>query len=332
LDPEEGEDIIVYWAKRKREEEEFLRRVTHESALDTDPMSLPANVQLAMVIHLWKTLLLHDEVLSARRLLESIPWMVRESEPALLSSMRKMTDDMLAHIDRPERYRGMYETYANGKESVPMPADIRQEWSQYARYRFALDSIAEVRVSQSRLPTVLDVGCLDGWITNRLGLGRLAQPYGIDFSSPAVRLASAKAADFGTGAQHVWGFFGQGFEFPEGWPEQFDVVMLFEIYEHVPDTKALLEAALEFLAPGGLLLLSTPRGSWCQGHQVSFHERWNERKPREHIRAPVAFEVEEELRGLGLVEVSSQMIPIQVPDVPGQASLCLRGTKPVNQE
>ncbi len=147
-----------------------------------------------------------------------------------------------------------------------MPAAARVqpagEWSgadpRYRGYRAAkagarLDH--RVRLAVDLVPAgarrVLDLGAGDGFVTSCLGSAagaRLAVAVDVGAPEPLVTPASDVA--------HVTARLPGPLPFPAG---AFDVVVTLETIEHVLDPDGLLEEARRVLAPGGTLVLSTPR-------------------------------------------------------------------------
>lgn len=299
--------------------------IPNDISIDTAPDELSSEVILNMTKLLYKQLLLHDEVLAARALVQSLPWKIRDHED--VRTMRSRVDSMLAHMDDPDAYRKIYSNYKLEKEAVPLPQEIRPAYGQFARYNYLLDLI---KSEKKQLLRILDIGCMDGWVTNRIGLvGH--ETWGVDSSPNVIDIANAKASEFHTGARHGVCLFGRD-PLPEGFPNKYDIVILFEVYEHEAVPTTILKTAVSLLNPGGLLVVSTPRGSWCQGVCVPFHESWNDPKPREHVRAPIMSEVIADMQAVGLSHVVGSVIPIDQSEQPipihSQASICAHGRWP----
>jgi 2-polyprenyl-3-methyl-5-hydroxy-6-metoxy-1,4-benzoquinol methylase len=64
--------------------------------------------------------------------------------------------------------------------------------------------------------------------------------------------------------------------------EHFDVVILSEVLEHVPDPRALLEASAGVLRSGGLLWGTTPHGRGISARLLGLE--WNTVCPPEHLQ------------------------------------------------
>ena len=119
---------------------------------------------------------------------------------------------------------------------------------------------------------VLDFGCMDGVFTIRLQqLG--GQAVGYDLSPAAIAQAerfrgSATLPKFTTVAPG---------------PGQFDLVYCSEVLEHVPDDAAFIGELVGFLAPGGMLVGTTPVGRYFWDPD---HKRVYDQASLERILAP----------------------------------------------
>ncbi|MXP14930.1 bifunctional 2-polyprenyl-6-hydroxyphenol methylase/3-demethylubiquinol 3-O-methyltransferase UbiG [Altererythrobacter confluentis] len=99
--------------------------------------------------------------------------------------------------------------------------------------------------------SALDVGCGAGLLCEPLArLG--AQVTGVDAAAENIAVASAHAAGSGLEIDYragELGTLGLG---------QFDLVTCLEVIEHVSDKQRLVDELARHLAPGGLMVLSTP--------------------------------------------------------------------------
>ncbi|MGK6354426.1 bifunctional 2-polyprenyl-6-hydroxyphenol methylase/3-demethylubiquinol 3-O-methyltransferase UbiG [Sphingomonas sp. DT-207] len=99
--------------------------------------------------------------------------------------------------------------------------------------------------------TALDVGCGAGLLTEPLArLG--ARATGIDAAPENIGAATAHAAAMGLDIEYIAG----GIENLAG--RQFDLVVSMEVIEHVANPPSFVAGLAGALAPGGLMILSTP--------------------------------------------------------------------------
>jgi 2-polyprenyl-6-hydroxyphenyl methylase / 3-demethylubiquinone-9 3-methyltransferase len=111
----------------------------------------------------------------------------------------------------------------------------------------------------------LDVGCGAGLLTEPLArLG--AKTTGVDAAPELIAVAREHAAAMGLDIDYRGGTV----EETEG---QFDLVTAMEVVEHVADPGAFLKALARRLAPGGLLILSTPNATgWSKLMMITLGE------------------------------------------------------------
>lgn len=98
------------------------------------------------------------------------------------------------------------------------------------------------------LGKVLDCGCGSGTFLTRIA-DRASERWGVDLDEDAL----AEASHSGANVRAIRP--GKPLPFCDG---QFDTVIIMEVIEHVADERAVLSELSRVLAPGGLLLLTTP--------------------------------------------------------------------------
>jgi SAM-dependent methyltransferase len=169
----------------------------------------------------------------------------------------------LAHLESRDAYREFYATETTERpffeeENIP---DAHRMCPRVGIIRRELD--------RQHAETVLELGCLDGWVLLNLATAGY-RGVGIDLNRPAIAEASRRAQKYGLLCEFVEGFIE---DFSK--PKYFDAVLLLEILEHVLDVDAVLAVAEKHLAPGGRVYISAP---------VTPPPHKHEREQREHVR------------------------------------------------
>jgi SAM-dependent methyltransferase len=124
---------------------------------------------------------------------------------------------------------------------------------------------------------VLDVGCANAGFLDRARAAGLSA-YGLEPSHAAHRRAIDRIGahrilrqDLGT-ARAVR---------PDGWPDTFELVTLWDVLEHLPDPVAALRQAREWLAPGGRIVIETQDVASVAARLLG--RRWHHYKHVEHL-------------------------------------------------
>jgi len=120
----------------------------------------------------------------------------------------------------------------------------------------ALDHFARDEAARSPFPGLraLDVGCGGGLLCEPLARMGFAVT-GLDAASENVAVAAAHAGAMGLTIDYR---DGSAEALAEAMPGAFDLVTCLEVIEHVADLSSFLGALERLLAPGGLLVFSTP--------------------------------------------------------------------------
>jgi ubiquinone/menaquinone biosynthesis C-methylase UbiE len=133
-----------------------------------------------------------------------------------------------------------------GERVIPGLVDPNLLNEHVARYRFTARFAGHARV--------LDAGCGSGYGTAELA--NASTVVGIDISADAVaharRAFSRPGVHFIQGACESLPFAG----------ESFDLVVAFEVIEHIQGWQRMLAEARRVLRPSGVLLVSTPNKAW----------------------------------------------------------------------
>jgi len=106
---------------------------------------------------------------------------------------------------------------------------------------------------------VLDLGCQQGHVTEIL-VGKWERVFAIDISPEYLGLVTSllKVPVVQADAEKL--------PFPE---ETFDLVVMTEILEHLPDPEQALSEVFKIVKPGGAVILSTPNRSSLPIHRIS---------------------------------------------------------------
>ena len=122
---------------------------------------------------------------------------------------------------------------------------------QNRRVHTTLKLVEEALGARSRDACILDVACGEGVITSEIKKRfPTAEVCGIDYSLSAIEVASRRHSDIEFAV-------GDAYRLPYR-PELFDVAVLNNIWEHVPDPLRLLEGIKRVLKPEGYVIISTP--------------------------------------------------------------------------
>jgi 2-polyprenyl-3-methyl-5-hydroxy-6-metoxy-1,4-benzoquinol methylase len=161
----------------------------------------------------------------------------------------------------------------------------RNHWWWRVRERILLDTIeAVVRVRPVR---ILDVGCGDGLFFDVLQ--RFGDVTGIETDPTTL------------GKQNQWADRIVIGEFDESFtpPDPFDVILMLDVIEHVPNADRLLRNAARVLTPNGHLLVTVPAFQWLW----TSHDEVNH-----HVKRYAAADLRRTLEDAGLTVLQTRYL------------------------
>jgi 2-polyprenyl-3-methyl-5-hydroxy-6-metoxy-1,4-benzoquinol methylase len=126
--------------------------------------------------------------------------------------------------------------------------NLHHFWFQW-RLAAALNQIRESGIPVDENLRVLEVGAGTGVLRDQL---EAATRWTVDITE--LNLEALRAARPGRGRSLYYDIL----EERESFVESYDVIVLYDLVEHIPDTHSFLRAALRHLKPGGYLLINVP--------------------------------------------------------------------------
>jgi 2-polyprenyl-6-hydroxyphenyl methylase / 3-demethylubiquinone-9 3-methyltransferase len=178
---------------------------------------------------------------------------------------------------------------------------------------------------------VMDYGCGAGFFSVYAAQSGAAKVVGVDAEESA--LAIARHFSRVQGVDHVCSFV-RSPRFPSSLGRNvFDVILMKDVIEHVPDDQELLYAAAEAIVPGGKLIVSTQNAlSLNYLLQGTYNRNWLGDKDwygwdPTHIRFYTPMGLEGKLKEAGFRAASWRsvyLIPYKLPGIPGSGKQFLR--------
>jgi len=140
-----------------------------------------------------------------------------------------------------------------------------RNWHLQSRMSLVLETIDGYAAPAGR---ALDVGCGTGFLLERLA-ERGFSGIGVDLSPESVAHAQRRLAET-RGGERLSAVVGSAYEPPEG---PFDLICLTDVLEHLEEPRACMRALRDRLAPGGLVVVSTPNRRSLPGARRWLAER-----------------------------------------------------------
>jgi SAM-dependent methyltransferase len=142
-------------------------------------------------------------------------------------------------------------------------AEIDGEHWWFAARRDIVASLIK-RQAKSGPLRILEVGCGTG--SNLALLQQYGQVDAIEPDDPARALAEHRS-----GIRVQGGLLPDGVQLKDG---AYDLIVLFDVLEHIPDDRGTLAALRSKLAPGGRLMVTVPAAPWMwSAHDLAHHHQ-----------------------------------------------------------
>lgn len=147
-----------------------------------------------------------------------------------------------------------YEDFYEDHYFLETPDEAATEAHQHLpRVGWALDVAREINAK-----TVLDLGCLEGLCILTLAKQAGMSGVGVDLSKDGIELGLRRAKDHQLPVAFYQMTLEKYLEKSVNKGEKFDLVVLFEVMEHVKNPELVFELASKVLTDKGELLVSTP--------------------------------------------------------------------------
>jgi glycosyltransferase involved in cell wall biosynthesis/2-polyprenyl-3-methyl-5-hydroxy-6-metoxy-1,4-benzoquinol methylase len=257
---------------------------------------LAENELVAKVLELREVLVRHDENMKAHELMGAVPYIIAE-RPEIVKA-RADQKLMVDHALHPEEYRRWY---ADEPKESTVSDDIVAKVGEYIpRAARVLELCQEFEEREGRKPRVLDLGANDMWLACYLWVNAQVVCDGIELNSQSIEKGRARIQKFEAPGRYVQGdlhdaksLLGNGHG-----PAVYDLVLLFEVLEHVPDMNRTLDVLESLCGPDGLVCISTPNGAFERG-QI---DRWASVELKGHLRAIPIHELSQMIMARGSLE------------------------------
>lgn len=204
-------------------------------------MDLPTAIKIIR-----KELIIKDQPLKAYRLLEAVnlPELEEEKHKSYM---------MCRHYFEPEEHIKAYDIPVPDAGLIEPEDVFKNPGSRYVRYGWITDEIAQFKPK-----SFIDLGCYVGSLVLYAAFKGIKST-GVDLTRGSIDIAKQRALSNGINAdfiQHDVTTFKDG---------TYDMVVSFEVFEHVLDPQAYIHHLASLTNPGGWVYITTPDGPYQNG-------------------------------------------------------------------
>lgn len=171
-----------------------------------------------------------------------------------------------------------YDHFYTHHKFEPFPEDLAFNCDEVLpRAAWTLDTARE-----QGYKSVLDLCCLDGFVSLTLGKKLGMKVVGVDLSKPGIEIAQERAEKATLDARYYQDTVE---EYLLHCGQRFDMILHFEAVEHYKDTILVMQRCKKLLNPGGSILISTPDldGKYGDTNEDACHLRVYSHKPESEI-------------------------------------------------
>lgn len=204
-------------------------------------MDLPTAIRIMR-----KELVIKDQPLKAYNLLKAVN--LPELEPEL-----KRSYGMVRHYFEPTEHVKAYDCPVPDAHLIEPEECIYDPGQRYPRYGWVCEE-----AKLNNIKSFLDLGCYVGTLPIYMAKNGI-KATGVDLTSGSLAVAKSRADKFGVDVefiQHDVTTFKQG---------TYDMVVSFEVFEHVLDPQAYIHHLASLTNPGGWIYITTPNGPFGNG-------------------------------------------------------------------
>ena len=227
--------------------------------------------QARLLHETWKFLVRNEETQKAVKILDVVPHTLVDHP--LVVEIERWSRKVTRHLTEPAEYRKFYDAVGTDIVSTELHEEVLH------RTHYLLEWVRKNKPDAR----ILEVGSFDG--VNAVPLLRYCPGVhytAVDTKQDALDRLKERATKYGV-EDRLTCVHGMDSDSLKGklLEEDYDVVVFFEVIEHVPDPVESLRGLLRWMRPDGRLFVSTPWGAYDNGFPANFATR----DPRGHVRA-----------------------------------------------